>query len=92
MREKGDKQKETKKRETEKDAQRTEMQRDTETGKETEKWGRGWEGKRQRDTQRKEKKGKLIHRDREWHQGDRKSTIQRMTERQSRERDRQTEE
>lgn len=79
--ERGEKQKET-----EKDAQRTEMQRKIDTGREAEKNGGGGERKRQRGKKKrseKREKERLIHRKRGT--GETESTIQRPSERQSRE-------
>lgn len=78
--ERGEKQKET-----EKDAQRTEMQRKIDTGREAEKNGGGGEKETEREKKRSEKREKerLIHRKRGT--GETESTIQRPSERQSRE-------
>lgn len=77
--ERGEKQKKT-----EKDAQRTEMQRKIDTGREAEKNG-GGRGERDREGKKrseKREKERLIHRKRGT--GETESTIQRPSERQSR--------
>lgn len=78
--ERGEKQKET-----EKDAQRTEMQRKIDTGREAKKNGGGGEKETEREKKRSEKREKerLIHRKRGT--GETESTIQRPSERQSQE-------